>query len=321
MFSPIAQLFSNVKFGEPATYENLTVVPILTKVRNKVKYLPLSDAIKNNSIEITEVNESGSVPVLRAINKSDKIVLILDGEQLIGAKQNRILNASILLNANSETFINVSCVEQGRWSYKSKLFYDSPNMLKHAIRAKKIKDVNRSLLFSKTFSADQGGIWDSVATYSRQASVNSPTSSMEDVFTKDKVILEQFETNFTWQKGQNGVVVFINGHSVGFEFISDSSVFKKNFSKLIRSYSSEAMYKKEKIKKTNYPEAAIKFIKEIETSKENIFKSDGLGDDCRFESDKILASALVHENEVIHFVGFKPEKVVKAKDKDWRIIM
>ena len=40
------------------------------------------------------------------------------GEQLAGGKQNRVLNASILVPAKSELPIPVTCVERGRWALR-----------------------------------------------------------------------------------------------------------------------------------------------------------------------------------------------------------
>ena len=57
------------------------------------------------------------MPDLKVINKSEVMVLILDGEELVGAKQNRIVNTTILIPAKETVLIPVSCVEQGRWSY------------------------------------------------------------------------------------------------------------------------------------------------------------------------------------------------------------
>ena len=46
-------------------------------------------------------------------------VLFLEGEELVGAKQNRILNTSVLIAAHTKSKIPVSCVEAGRWGYKT----------------------------------------------------------------------------------------------------------------------------------------------------------------------------------------------------------
>ena len=71
---------------------------------------------------MVEVSEQGDVPNLLFENLGDRKVLLVDGDELVGAKQNRIINTTILLGGKSSTVIPVSCVEQGRWSYDSPRF-------------------------------------------------------------------------------------------------------------------------------------------------------------------------------------------------------
>jgi hypothetical protein len=53
-------------------------------------WLTLGEA--GDGVTITEVDEAGDVPTLRITNEAGRPVLLLDGEELIGAKRNRILN-------------------------------------------------------------------------------------------------------------------------------------------------------------------------------------------------------------------------------------
>ena len=71
-------------------------------------------SLERNLILITEVDESGTVPELKVVNKSDTMILILDGEELVGTKQNRIVNTTLLIAGKDTVVIPVSCVEQGR---------------------------------------------------------------------------------------------------------------------------------------------------------------------------------------------------------------
>ena len=68
------------------------------------------------------MDEAGDVGELAVRNPLDLGVLLYDGEELVGAKQNRILNVSVLLAAGSTTRIPVSCVERGRWSSRGRRF-------------------------------------------------------------------------------------------------------------------------------------------------------------------------------------------------------
>jgi hypothetical protein len=53
------------------------------------------------AVTIEEVNEAGAVPTLRLTSTADRPVLLLDGEELIGAKQNRVLNTTVLVAAGA----------------------------------------------------------------------------------------------------------------------------------------------------------------------------------------------------------------------------
>ena len=108
----------------------------------------VKEAMDRGECSVTEVSDSGSVPNLNVVNTGKTPVLILDGEQLLGAKQNRIVNLSIMLAPKSETTIPVTCVERGRWSRVSDEFRPSPNSLPSTGRAAKMRDVSSSMLAS-----------------------------------------------------------------------------------------------------------------------------------------------------------------------------
>ena len=94
-------------------------LPPFSPPAGTVEYLLSDEAIGAGSVTVEEVSEGGSVPNLLVSNTGDSRVLFLEGEELKGAKQNRVLNTSVLVAAHSKTPIPVSCVEQGRWRYRT----------------------------------------------------------------------------------------------------------------------------------------------------------------------------------------------------------
>ena len=80
-------------------------------------YLTAAAALAAGTLSIGEMG-GGSVPQLVLKNAGTLPVLLLDGEHLEGAMQNRVLNATVLAAPEHETVIPVSCVEQGRWGYR-----------------------------------------------------------------------------------------------------------------------------------------------------------------------------------------------------------
>ena len=114
MIKAVGEYLDTLKVGRKQTYKNLTIFPLLSTYRIAVDYLTLDEALGASLLEVTEVDTEGSVPELRVENKYAGMVLIMDGEELVGAKQNRIVNTTILIPPKSTTVIPVSCVEQGR---------------------------------------------------------------------------------------------------------------------------------------------------------------------------------------------------------------
>ena len=122
MHKPINDYVAKLQISTKQSYKNLSMYPLICPDNIELDYLLLDEALAGSVLDIVEVNQGGSVPDLKVVNKAGKMVLLLDGEELVGAKQNRIINTTILIAANSTTTIPVSCVEQGRWSYRSKNF-------------------------------------------------------------------------------------------------------------------------------------------------------------------------------------------------------
>jgi len=139
----IAKTLGSIPAGKPQRHGALTVIPILAPMQTESEWLTLAEA--GDRVRITEVDEEGSVPDLRVATLGDLPLLLLDGEQLVGAKQNRILNMTVLVAAQSEVTIAVTCVEQGRRGYRARHSAPSDFSLYAGLRAKKSAWVSHSL--------------------------------------------------------------------------------------------------------------------------------------------------------------------------------
>ena len=104
----LVQTRKNIQIGKPVSYKNLCIFPLLNGNDPEPDYLSMKTALEKQQIEIQEVSESGSALNLKAINHSDLPILIIDGEEVAGAKQNRIIKPSILIPARKEILIPVS---------------------------------------------------------------------------------------------------------------------------------------------------------------------------------------------------------------------
>ena len=154
----IKNYLEQLKVGRKQSYKNLALYPLLSTYSSGLEYLLLDEALSENLMEMVELDSDGSVPELKVVNKSSKMILILDGEELVGAKQNRIVNTTILVKGNTTIVIPVSCVEHGRWSYDSPTFHSQERMMSSNLRAMKSEQVNYSIRTTGEFRSNQGAI-------------------------------------------------------------------------------------------------------------------------------------------------------------------
>lgn len=179
----IRDYLSTLTFGELQTFKNIAILPLFSAMNDGPEYVTLREALNQQFITITEIDQAGHVPELKVVNTSEHFVLLLDGEELIGARQNRVLNTSILLKPNSETILPVSCTEQGRWGYSSNVFSHSDVMMSQFSRFMQVQSVSASLHEGCGFRSDQGRVWDDIIRMHARVGVSSRTGAMRDVYS------------------------------------------------------------------------------------------------------------------------------------------
>ena len=212
-----------VQLGDVQRFRNVSVHPLFLETKTVVDHLVLGEALEHGLAVIREVDDGGHVPELVVVNNADKPLLILDGEELFGAKQNRVLNTTVLLKKKSATIIPVSCTEKGRWHYESRTFEDSGYIMSPRVRAVKNSSVQQSLRMSGDFRSDQGAVWDGIHEQAADASVTSPTGAMRDVHEARKSEVIDCERHFPCQEGQKGILVTIGGQVAGMDMVTKGS--------------------------------------------------------------------------------------------------
>jgi len=301
----ITDFLGQLKIGRKQSFKNLSMYPLLSNYRITFDYYTLDEALNKKTIEILEVAKEGSVPELRVVNKSSTMVLILDGEELVGAKQNRIVNTTILVPADSIIIIPVSCVEQGRWSYKSPTFSTEDRIMSSNLRAMKSQHVNFSVREEGKFRSDQDALWNEISEKAQRHDAVSPSMAMSEIYEKEKLSLKEYTDDFSNTESQIGAVFMINGKVAGMDCFGKPETFLSVFKKLIGSYALDAIdwLKKEKEFKVLKSEVT-KFIKEASKANIETQKSVGNGIDCRLESKKITGFSLCHEDQIPHMSVF-----------------
>jgi hypothetical protein len=296
----LAQYLSGVVVEEPRFIRNIMLYPLLgPDVSLSFEIRGLDELGAERLIEIGELSPP-QVERVRFENRSDFRALLLDGEELTGALQNRILNTAGLVERQSSIALPVSCVEQGRWS-GSRYFGSGETCSYPSLRALLCRSVSQSLASARGFSTDQHLIWSSVAKRLSSFKVRSYTSSMHDLYTSLKDELARYLDDLDGFLDFNGVIAALNHRILCLDYFGQSELFKRFAKKLLASYLVDAL---DAPSSGSSNGAAKRFWELILKAKAQKFPSVGLGDELRFSSSGILGRALLFGPQLLHLAAF-----------------
>lgn len=296
--------FSRIDIGRSSQFRNLILFPLTRRSApvQQLDYLLLEDGISQGKVRVTEIQAGGTVPELRLENNADLPVLLVDGEELVGAKQNRVLNLTILAPAKFTTVIPVSCVEAGRWNMASPDMETADHFMYSLGRGERVTHVTASMRSNGTRTSDQRAVWRNIAAKAARLKASSPTGAMSAIFERHANSLEEFARAFTWHEGQCGVGFGIGGRILGLEIFDHPEVMRRFFQKLIRSYALDAL--DAPASETASVEAMCALVTQIGAAQSFSEQALGLGKDVRFNGSEISGAALWAQERYVHICTF-----------------
>jgi hypothetical protein len=301
----ITTALQGLTIGQPQVYQNLSAIPLLLRDAPQANYITLAKAIADGFASITEISDDGSVPELLLNNTGKGNVLVLDGEELIGAKQNRIANLTILAAAESKTVIPVSCVEAGRWSYRSENFDVSERAQFSRGRAAKAAALSANMKATGTHGADQHMVWENIEAKQSRMSVESPTSAMADMYDQLHESIEDYAIQFVAVDNQVGVLFAIDGEIEGMDLFDASDTFAAMLPKLARSFAIDALETTSHETKPLEQAAAARFLDRVAAAQADTYPGVGLGTDVRLAAPLVAGGGLVYEDKLVHLAAFR----------------
>jgi hypothetical protein len=308
----VQEFLKSLKVGEGQYKDGLTIFTLYSDIRSVYEYITLDEALKEDILTVKEIG-SGTVPEISVLNKGKKDVFIMDGEELVGAKQNRMVNISLIVPAESEIKIPVSCVEQGRWHHTSEKFYASDNISYANLRKKQKASVMYSMRVGG-FHANQGEVWDNIEAKMDELSVNSSTGAMSDIYEKEKGHIDIYKDIFKHVEGQIGAVFAIGKTIFGMDVFDKEDTCRKLMPKIIRSYVMEILYGD---KRDKQPEAedVKEFLKTVAESQFSPHKSPGAGTTVSITGKKVAGTSLVMKDTVVHTAIFNKIEQEKQEER------
>lgn len=309
---------STLTTGESQRFENLEITPLLAQASAAADYLTLDEAQNLGLAVVTEVSESGSVPTLLLENNSEKAVFLLDGEELVGAKQNRILNLSILVPARTKLHIPVSCVEQGRWSHRTREFAAAERAHFSRGRARKAARVSENMWAGGAPNSDQGEVWEDISFKMDRMAVSSNTGAIADAYDYFSTSVDEFVAAFHTSDTQVGACFAINGRIRGMELFDVSETCGKLMPKLIRSYALDAIEERQ-LDNPGENTSVRDYLQAVAASPVDSFQALGEGEDLRIRSTTIAGGALVVREHVVHLCAFSEDFGADTLDRSGRM--
>lgn len=307
----INQTLSNISVGNTIIHQNLTMFALLNGGGVEADYITLDEAMAAGTAQVTEVSEGGSVPELQFVNGGDKAVLLLDGEELVGAKQNRALNLTILVPPKSTIVIPVSCVEQGRWGYQGRGFKSSDKAQFAEGRARKAQSVSYSMFSGHGRHSDQGDVWDTISHKASRMGACSVTGAMEDTYEHVRPKLDEFSAAFAAQDGQVGALFTINGEVSGLDLFDSHETLRKLMPKLVGSYALDAIDRYSPVGEAPQSGVAEEFIKVVAAAQVSAHPAVGMGTDLRLQSQFVAGGALEVDDRVVHLCAFPNQRATR----------
>lgn len=301
----ILQQLASLRVGVGATYAGMTVFPIFASgaFAPALRYHTLEQAIAEGAVEVVE-QASATVPELTLRNKGDVMIFVLDGEEVIGGRQNRIVNASFLIGANSTVTLPVTCVEHGRWHDVSPAFSSGESM-PHYMRLAKHRQVSASLARTSRPLADQGATWDAIAEKQATTGTRSATGALHDIYRSRQDTLGAYEQAFPYVAGALGFIIGLGGQITGADLFDQPASAEALWPKLRRSYALDAL--EVSAGDSIEQEQAEGLLARARGARYEVYPSLALGEDARFEGDGVVGGGLVYAQTPIHISLFRAD--------------
>jgi len=292
----------NYNISDPVKKNNITIFFLQSKTKLENNFLTLEESISKSLVDIKEINSKGTIRYLKVSNKSNQKLLILGSEQIIGnaLKQNRVVNNTTLVPEQTTILLSVSCCEKNRWS---------PAVANNICTSESLYftkgRINNSVDIFDNNKTDQFKIWDDIAEKLDEFNTKSFTGTLEDTYNKNKLYFDEITKYFKINENDVGVVAAIGNRLINVEIFSSNKLLKMYFPKIIKSLIFES-YKKTSQNYLLGLKDVYKLFRLIEFSEKKLHKphNDCLGEEIRFNSDRVVGSCLNYKEKLLHFSGF-----------------
>ncbi len=295
-----------LRLGKPTSSGTLTLVPIF-RDGPALDYDSFADALKRRLIKVTEVRGHGDVSSLAVVNKSKPAVLMVEGEILVGLKQNRVLNTTILVPPKTRLTIPVACVEARRWRRSTSFARKADYMLSSKIRGMQRQSVTYAARAFGGFAADQQAVWQGVADDLQAHGVSSSTAAYSDIEKERGRQIEDTLRRLQPTPGQAGVLALLGGAVWSLDVFDRPSTLLQMWQALVGSYAADALVPGKANPSVDLAMADL-WIRNLGVGQATCHQAVGRGETVLVSGTNGSVSALVVDGVVVHLAACPPDR-------------
>jgi len=215
---------------DPVVLGNLFLVPIRGR-DSSVELDPLWEAIEEGKAEVRELGTAERVLVE---NPSLRDLFILEGEELLGARQDRIAPSSAVVSAGESLMVSVVCSEEGRWHGEGSSFHTG------FIAHPRLRSI-MTLSMKKENHVNQKEVWKEVKRKLTSLKVDSVTGSLHHSFSQRDGILEEIYGGWSPPEEIQGIMAFTPKGFLCADLLATHTLFSKEWPGLLKGYALDAL--------------------------------------------------------------------------------
>ena len=285
--------------GTAARHGAVTVLPLFPAVpRPGVAYRLGTHALASGALEIHELSGGGVIDRLEARNRGADRVLFIEGDHLLGSKQNRVITSSALLPGKRVATLPVSCVEQGRWQGDSHRFQGTGAVAPVSVRRIIKQTVTSALLDQRGRAADQARIWSQIAAQQRRHRVTSATCALEASYVTLGDDLRPIAARLPYAPNATGLAIGIAGQLVSIDLFDQPRTCELYWRQLVEGAALEALGLS--------PAGSVgcqeveHLVAQLRDAAWRAVPPVGEGDELRARTAETAASVLVVDGRIVH---------------------
>lgn len=275
--------------AEPVFLRNLMITPVRGADQEAPAVTTIEDGLVRGQVTISECDQPDVNRIL-VQNQGPEPLLMLDGEEITGSLQNRIIASSQLIGAEQKSEIPVLCVEEQRWEglggfQTGVCSYPSLRFLLSRHR--------------QSFDRTQQAVWREIKRKLTVTRTISATSSMHDIYARLDEELDRYLEGFEPLNHDTIGLIAASGNRVlAADFFAAHRLYRIFERKIIRACALDAL----EYQQSGSAHVAS-FLKSIQKILADI-RITGKNRHLRLRSDQLAGQMLIYQSIPLHLSVF-----------------